>query len=148
MEMVIFSSSPRKRGTKREGSKLSGESPRAYPELVWNDITYKALTLTLSQRERGLCFVLTKSGYALTCVASTAHSPSEGFGKGTRNSGFRFNDLCSVFGNLCLHFLFLSKSLRSAFLCFRSRHTSICLRLIRLKPSTNVLPNVNVSDVN
>ena len=43
---------------------------RAYPELVWNDITYKALTrpvpLTwLSQRERGLFFVLTKSGYAL-----------------------------------------------------------------------------------
>ena len=43
---------------------MPGESPircqfvvRAYSELVWNDIIHEALTLTLSQRERGTVFV-------------------------------------------------------------------------------------------
>ena len=42
---------------------------RAYPELVWNDITHTAPTLTLPQRERGRRFnrncVQSKSKYAL-----------------------------------------------------------------------------------
>ena len=74
-------------------------------------------------------------------------SSSEGICHRSRNFRFGQHQLNSVLRDLRLVFLFCGDRLGSSLLCLGSSHASICLGLVCLKPRTDIIADIDISDI-